>query len=296
MANIFLTSATGYIGEAVAAALQSRHTISALAYSEQPADKLQRSGIKVYRGDLKDTATYKDALKEADVVIHTAAVYGPDFAKYDTLTVDTILAALKGTGKTFIYTSGTWVLGDTGSVLADEKTPTNPIALVAFRAANEEKVVNAAKSGVHTIVIRPTIVFGNEKGIVGQWIKQARETGESTYVGNGDNYSSYIHIDDLAQLYVSAIESGAAGSIYHGSNGQPVKGRELAELVAKAAPVETKRGLTGDETREKYGPLAEAFSLNQHIDNTRAKLELGFSPKYLLNLETIGKKELVTTK
>ncbi|MFX5714072.1 NmrA family NAD(P)-binding protein, partial [Acinetobacter baumannii] len=72
MSNIFITSATGYIGEAVASALlESGHAVSALAYRDASAEKLEARGIKVYRGNLKDVATYKEALKLADVVIHT---------------------------------------------------------------------------------------------------------------------------------------------------------------------------------------------------------------------------------
>ena len=297
MSNIFITSATGYIGEAVAnALLENGHTVSALAYREASAEKLEARGIKVYRGSLKDAATYKEALKLADVVIHTAAVNDTDFAQYDTLTVDTILDALKGTNKTFIYTSGTWVLGDTGSILADEKTPTNPIALVAFRALNEQKVVQAAKDGIKSIVIRPTIVFGNGQGIVAQLINSAKESGESSYIGNGENHWSYIHVQDLAHLYVQAVKRGVAGAIYHASNGQSVNGRELAELVAKAAQVETKRGLTSHEAREKFGFLAEAYSLNQQIDSTLARRELVWEPIIELSLETIANKKLAAVK
>lgn len=297
MSNIFITSATGYIGEAVAnALLENGYNVSALAYRDASAEKLEARGIKVYRGSLKEVDTYKEALKLADVVIHTAAVNDSDFAQYDTLTVDTILDELKGTNKTFIYTSGTWVLGDTGSILADEKTPTNPIAIVAFRALNEQKVVQAAKEGIKSIVIRPTIVFGNEQGIVAQLINHARESGESSYIGNGENHWSYIHVQDLAQLYVQAVKRGVAGAIYHASNGQSVNGRELAELVAKAARVETKRGLTSHEAREKYGFLAEAYSLNQQIDSTLARRELVWEPVIELSVETITNKKLAAVK
>lgn len=75
-----------------------------------------------------------------------------------------------------------------------------------------------------------------------------------------------------------------------------MNGRELAELVAKAAHVETKRGLTSHEAREKYGFLAEAYSLNQQIDSTLARRELVWEPIIELSLETITNKKLAVVK
>src|SRR5438552_10784283 len=104
MAKVFLTSGTGYIGAAVAQAFKQKgYEVTAIARNDRAHEQLQKAGIKPLRGDLKDAQTYTEAVRDADVVIHTAATNDADYAKYDALAVDTILQAVEGTKKTFIY-------------------------------------------------------------------------------------------------------------------------------------------------------------------------------------------------
>src|SRR5262249_19374236 len=154
MSKVFLTSATGYIGEAVAQAFKKKgYEVSALARNDRSAEQLQKAGVKPVRGDLKEPQTYTEAVRNAEIDVHTAATNDADYAKYDGLAVDTILKTFEGTKNTFIYTSGVWVLGNTGDKHADEKAQYNPINLVAWRPEHEQRVLNAAKNGLKTIVI-----------------------------------------------------------------------------------------------------------------------------------------------
>ncbi len=72
--HVFLTGASGYIGGAVADALQkAEHTVTGLARSDKSAQELEGRGIRVLRGDLSDTDVIARGACEADGVIHTAA-------------------------------------------------------------------------------------------------------------------------------------------------------------------------------------------------------------------------------
>ncbi|HEY9731850.1 MAG TPA: NAD-dependent epimerase/dehydratase family protein [Drouetiella sp.] len=279
MAKVFLTNATGYIGKAVAkAALQKGHTVSALARSPESTQKLEKIGVKPINGDLKAPEKYLDEVRQADVVIHTAATNDEDFGKYDTLTVNSVIDALKGSNKTFIYTSGTWVLGNTGDVIADEQTPYEPLPFVAWRAENEQKVVKAAQQGVKSIVLRPVIVYGGAEGIIENLIQQAQKTARVDYIENGQNYWSLVHVDDLADLYVLAIEKAQAGSLYNAST-EFLPAKEIAELVAKAAGGAQAKSLPLEEARKTLSIFADAFALDQKIGADKAKQELGWQTK-----------------
>lgn len=282
MAKYFLTSGTGYIGFAAAkAAKEAGHDVTALARSDESAARLEEFGIKVQRGDIKRPETYKDILKQFDVVIHTAAAYGPDFAQVEEQTVKAVVEALKGTNKTFIYTSGVWVLGNTGDKPATEESQTNnALPLVAWRPQVEQHVVAAAKEGVKTIVLRPGIVYGNGGGIVAQVYEIAKATGNAPVIGNGDNRWSLVHVDDLAQLYVLAAEKAPAGTILHGSDEAPLKQREIAELVAKAAGVPGKVQVqTIEEARKNFGAFADGLALDQHVNAPKTRSLLNWQPK-----------------
>jgi len=289
MANVFLTSGTGYIGEAVAEALKKKgYTITALARSEESAKKLEKRGIKAIRGDISKPEAFAEEAKKADIVIHTAAQLDTNFAKTDSDTTRALLHALRGTNKTFIYTSGTWVLGNTDSGAADESTPTNPVDLAKFRAGIEEEVVAAGNAGVRTIVIRPSVIYGRGGGFISQFFEAGRKNGVVHHVGSGENHWALVHIDDVANAYLLAIEKGKTGAIYHAASSS-VKLKEIAHAVATAIGIPGKvESVPVEEARKAHGPLVDGLILNQNVKSTRAHQELGWQPKY-----TDPKQELV---
>ena len=279
--KIFLTSGTGYIGLAVAkAAKQSGHEVTALARSDESASKLEKHGIKPLRGDLRKPETYRDQLRQFDVVIHTAATNDRDFRPVDEQTVNTIIEALKGTDKGFVYTSGVWVLGNTGDKPVTEESPAKPANLVAWRPPVEQTVLDAAKHGVRSVVIRPGVVYGNGGGIVGQYFNHAKQHGEVVYVGNGENRWALVHVDDLGRLYVLAAEKAPAGTLLHGTVDKPAKQREIAEWVAQAAGVPGKvKSVSPEQATQTWGPYVEGLTLDQHIQSPNSKRVVGWEPK-----------------
>ncbi len=281
MANLFITNATGYIGSAVAEQFKSRgYTVTALARSDKAVEELQKRGYKPYRGDLRKPQEFEQALKEADVVIHTAATNDKDFGTVDQAATEVILNALKGTDKTFIYTSGVWVLGNTGSILADETTPANPIPFVTWRVELEKKVTEAKNYGVRSIVIRPTVVYGREGGLIASIYATAQKDGYARYIGEGQNHVSLIHIDDLSNLYYIAAEKAQAGALLHASNDEPQTLRQIAELVAFAGgqPGQVKSWPI-EEARKIYGPAVDGFVLDQKIDSKKTRESLAWQLK-----------------
>lgn len=300
MAKIFFTSGTGYIGSAAArAAREAGHEVTALARSENSIAQLQEHGIKAHRGDIKQPQTYRDVLKNYDVVIHTAAVEGRDFPQVEEQVVNTVIEALRGTQKAFIYTSGVWVLGNTGEKPATEETPTNPLPLVAWRPQIEQLVVAASKDGIRTVVVRPALVYGNAGGILNQLYINAKKNGQATYIGNGENRWSLVHVEDLARLYVLAAEKAPTGSILHGSDNKPATQKQVAELIAEAAGVPGKvQGQTIEDARNTFGVFADGLVLDQHIDAPNTRQVLNWEPTSRQIVDELKKpvKQLATPR
>jgi len=278
MANLFITNATGYIGSAVAEKFKSHgYAVTALARTDNAAEQLQKLGYKAYRGDLRKPQEFLQAVKEADVIVHTAATNDKDFGTVDQAATEAILNVLKGTDKTFIYTSGTWVLGNTGNILADETTPANPIPVVAWRPELERKVQDAKNYGVRSIVIRPSVVYGKEGGLIASFYATAQKDGYARYIGEGQNHVSLIHIEDLANLYYIAAERAQAGSLLHASNDAPYTLKQIAELVATAGGLDGKvKSWAIEEARTIYGPAVDGFVLDQRIESKKTRELLGW--------------------
>jgi len=280
--QIFVTGATGYVGFAVAAALRrAGHRVRGLARSEAKARRLTQHEIDPVIGDLADPNTYLEVASDCAVLVHTAFDYAAGGVAKDKSAIDTLLEAGRrgAKPKTFVFTSGAWVYGDTGDRMVDETTPPNPTRLVAWRPAHEQLVLQAA--GVRGLVVRPGDVYGGPGGLTGQWFAGPSTGKPPLVVGDGRNRAPMVHIDDLADAYVRIAESGLAGEIFNVNDRSRFAVLEMATAAARAA------GYQGDvwptplpEARKTLGDFADALALSQHIDARKAVRLLGWLPTH----------------
>lgn len=275
--KVFLTGATGYIGSAVGDRVRAAgHQVSGLARTDEAAAKLQKTGVSPVRGDFSNLTSVGAAARSADAVISTATTYNPAI---DGPAIDVMLDALSGTNKPLIYTSGIWSHGDTGGRVVDETAPPRPAELVAWRQAVEDRVLRAAEHHVRTVVIRPAIVYGRGGGIPAGFVESAQKQGAAQYVGTGENRWPFVHVDDLADLYLLALEKAPAGTLLLGVSGPSYPVREVAAAASRGA------GAGGEttswplaEARQKLGPYADALVLDQQASGRRAQELLGWRP------------------
>jgi len=275
--RVFLTGATGYIGTAVAERLRAAgHEVEGLARTDAAGQKLLRAGVHPVRGDFGDLARLAGAAPAGDGVISLPTPYD---ATVDGPAVAAMLDALAGSGKPFIYTSGIWSHGDTGGRVVDETTAANPAPLVAWRQAVEDRVLAAAKRNVRSIVIRPAIVYGRGGGIPAGFADSARTEGAARFVGTGENRWPFVHVDDLADLYLAALERAPAGTLLLATTGPSVAVREVAEAASRGAGAGGRTAATPlAEARQSMGPYADALALDQQASGRRAEELLGWRP------------------
>lgn len=284
--KIFLTGATGYIGSAVAEALQAAgHTVAGLARTVEAEQTLKSRAITPVRGDLGAPKSLANAAANSEAVIHCGTT---NDGRKDTDAIREMLESLKGTQQPFLFTSGVWVLGHTGDSPATEDSAVNPPAIASWRTAVEGDVLAAASAGIRTIVIRPGVVYGWGLGLPGLFVQSANEKGAAYYIESGENRWPMVNVEDLADLYVRLIEKGATG-LYHAVEGPSVKMRDIAEAASFGAGAGGKTASwTREEASERFGPaLVEALLLDQVVSADKAKRELGWAPKAVGVLEDL---------
>ena len=285
MAAVFVTGASGYIGSVVTRKLrEAGHRVAGLARSDASARKLEALGAEAVRGDLRDPQTWSARLRQAEAVIHLATEFSADARRLDRGAIDTVLDALGDSDKPFLYTSGIWVMGSTGGEVVDESTPARPISMVAWRPAHEELVLRA--KGLRGIVIRPAMVYGGDGGFLASVAMAPDAQGVVHYVGSGENRWPFVHVDDLADLYVLAL-SAAGGSLYFASAGPAIPVKEVARAAAAGGPVAS---IPLEEARKQMGPLAEAMVLDQQVSGDKAMRELGWKPSGRTVLEELAQR------
>lgn len=275
--RLFLTGGTGYVGSAVLDALvRAGHQVDALVRNSEKAAQVQSRGAHPVLGDLSEPASYADAAAAADGIVHTAFEYSARGPKVDAAALDVLLQPSKLRGRPVIYTSGVWVLGNRPSP-ADEETPVNPAEIVAWRPDHERRVLDAAARGLRTIVVRPGLVYGGSRGIVGDLFKDAANS-LIRVVGTGNNHWPLIYDRDLAELYARLVANHSASGIYHANDEGDERVNDLvAAISAHAKTRPSVRHVPIAEARQKMGPLADALALDQIVRSPRARA-LGWQP------------------
>ena len=199
--RVFLTGGTGYIGSAVLDSLvRGGHQVTAIARDPEKVARLQSRGARAVLAELGTPARYLDAAIESDVVIHTALDHSPRGPQIDRELLDRLLPALSDTGsaKTFVYTSGIFVIGPAPDPV-DETVPLVPTPLAAWRAPLEQRVLEATTLSLRTAVVRPGIVYGGARGIVSDLLRDALN-GLVRVIGPGTNHWPCVYDRDLGEL------------------------------------------------------------------------------------------------
>jgi nucleoside-diphosphate-sugar epimerase len=285
--KIFITGAGGYIGGSVAARLLAQgHTVTGLVRDGTKAAALQATGIVPVLGSLDDHDVLTRAAREADGVVNTAnADHLPS--------VEVLLAALAGSGKPLLHTSGSSVVGDDvrGNALSqaifDEDTRFVVQPFKQARHALNQQVLGAAAQGVRSAIICPTLIYGEGQGLnphsiqIPFLVEQARLHGAVRVVGRGVNRWSTVHIADLADLYLLALEKAPAGAFYFAENGES-SFAEIGDAIAARLGFGPVTSVPAEAAAAQWGEARAFYSFgsNSRVRAKRARAELGWAPRH----------------
>jgi len=221
--NVAITGASGFIGRAVAENLQSSgHSVRAVSL----------------RGALKP-----DALAGVNAVVHLAGE--PVAQRWTAHTRDRILrsrvegtralvAAMRGNPpQVLISASAVGYYGSRGDEILIESAPPADDFLGRVAAAWEEEAQAAEPLGVRVARVRIGMVLGKNGGALARMLPPFR-MGVGGRLGNGRQWMSWIHIDDLIALIAFLMKESTVRGVFNATSPYPVTNREFTRALAEA--------------------------------------------------------------
>lgn len=281
--RVFVTGASGFIGTAVVGQLlDAGHTVTGLARSAQSERHLATLGAEVVRGSLDDLTDVAAAAADAEGVVHLAYRHADpveDAVHTDSRVIDTIGDALTGTGKPFVFASGTLVLAP-GRIGTEADRPDSS-APAAARGRNEAVGLAYADHDVRVSAVRlaPSVHDQEKRGFAGALVDIAAAAGEAAYVADGHPRWPTVHRQDAARLIRLALEHAPAGAVLHGVGEEGVILHAVAEVIAAGLHVPV-RPVAPEEAAERFGWLAPMVTVDAAASSVATQTLLDWTPTH----------------
>ena len=276
--QVFVTGASGWIGSAVVPELLGAgHQVLGLARSDSSAAAIAAAGSEVLRGDLGDLDTLRAGAAGSDGVIHLAFIH--DFSDFeasigaDRRAIETLGAALEGSGKPLVIASGTPAVPGRLAIEGDDSASGSP---AAARVANARVALDMAARGVRSSVVGlPRTVHGDgdRHGFIARMVGIARDSGVSGYIGDGSNRWPAVHVLDAAHLFRLAVEQAPAGSRLHAVGDEGVPIRDIAAVIGRHLNLPT-----ASVPAEDFGWLGHILAIDQPASSAQTRALLGWQP------------------
>jgi 2-alkyl-3-oxoalkanoate reductase len=214
--EILVTGGTGFTGAALVLKLRELgHAVRSLDNQKGIRfDDLKKAGVEILTGSITDMDTVKAAVRNVDVVFHLAAAFReinvPDNHYYAVNVAGTrnvMEAAIAQKVKKVVYCSTQGVHGHIHNAPGDETSPIAPADYYQeTKYLGEEVVMEYARSGFPTTILRPTAIYGpGDPGrflMIFKWVNR----GFFPMFGDGKTYYHPLYIDNLVDAFVLSMQ------------------------------------------------------------------------------------------
>ncbi|MGW5611898.1 SDR family oxidoreductase [Streptomyces sp. NPDC003753] len=278
--RVFVTGASGSIGSVVVPELiAAGHEVLGLVRSDAAATAVAAAGGTPLRGDLTDLDSLRTGATQADGVVNLA--FSNDWNNLEqgideeARAVQTLAAALAGSGKPFVHAGLTPMMPGHTSTEDDPDTTDGP---VGGRGRTSQMVLTLADQGIRSSVVRlPRSVHqrGSQYGFCSVLIATAQKTGVSAYVGDGTQRWPAVNRLDAARLFRTALEDAAPGTVLHAVADEGDTMKTLAETIGGvlAMPVES-------VPPERFGVIGRVFALDMPSSSALTRERFRWQPTH----------------
>ncbi|HNP17308.1 MAG TPA: TIGR01777 family oxidoreductase [Fulvivirga sp.] len=241
--TILITGGTGMLGSHLTQLLLSNnHTIKYL--SRTPGTK---NGIQSYQWDVVTQTIDDQAFDNVDTIIHLAGAgivdkkWTPKRKKEilesrtkSAQLIKSTLERIPHNVETFISASAIGYYGwDTGGVWKKEESRFGDDFLATVTKAWESEADEIEKLNIRVAKIRIGVILSKNGGALPELIKPIK-FGFAAALGSGEQFMSWIHIEDLCRIFIHLIENKELSGVFNGVAPNPETNATMTKLAARA--------------------------------------------------------------
>lgn len=244
--NVLITGGTGLIGKRLTELLlQEGYQVIYLSRSR----KKFTGSIPTYHWNIGEGQIDDEAIRNADHIVHLAgaSIAGGRWTakrKEDMYlsrigSTKLLLRQLKNAKhhvKTFISASAVGYYGDGKDKWLTEEAPAGNDFLAKLCSDWEAETQKVNSLGIRTVIYRIGIVLSRNGGALPE-LARSMNFGVATYLGSGNQYLSWIHIDDLCRAFLFAIKNNQMNGVYNAVAPSPVTNREMTDAIRRAKKI-----------------------------------------------------------
>lgn len=243
--KVLVTGATGFVGKVVVRQLlEANHEVVVLTRNVAKAAISLGNKCRYYQWSDTNSLPPLEAFENVEGVIHLmgepiAQRWNEDVKREirrsrieGTKHMVEAMAKLDSRPKVFVSTSAIGIYGNRESEEINEASSLGN-DLVASICKDWESEANKAKDlGVRLVIIRTGIVLGRGGGALSMMLPIFK-LGIGGSVGSGNQYMSWIQIEDLAAMYVEALKNSSLEGPMNGTAPYPATNEEFSKALGK---------------------------------------------------------------
>ena len=253
-----------------------------------------KSGIRAefVRASVLDAARLTKILEGAEGVVHLAALIDvatsvsdpfSDFSVNAAGTINVLEAARHAGVKKVAFASSAAVYGEPERLPVDEEHPTAPMSPYGAAKLAAERYVLLYNSlyGMENTALRLFNVFGEGQnpsspysGVITKFATAITEGNQPIIFGDGEQTRDFVHVDDVCDAFVRAIEGQGCPSPLNIASGVETSVRELLEIMC---------GICGADFSPTYMPERKGEIARSVADIKLAKKSIGYAPRMALS-------------
>ncbi len=291
--QVFIAGGTGLIGRHLVERLcsEGHHCLVLTRNVERGRARLPDERVQLVEGDPTVPGAWTEHLRGTDAVVHLAganifarrwsSTYKEEIRRSRVESTKVLAEAITqqdNRPRVFVQGSAVGYYGPRGDEELTEESPPGDDFLAHVCVEWEGASRSLEEHGVRRVIVRTGVVLAREEGALPTMLRPIRLFVGGP-VGKGDQWVSWIHIDDIVGIFRHALVRSAISGVFNGTAPNPVRNRELVRTIGRLLGRPTAFKAPWFALRLALGEVADMLCTGQRVLPKRT-LESGYEFLY----------------